>query len=625
MNTRSLIRAPLFALSLLSVPLPVFAELEPVSNQAWNLAAVRHVLHTFAYGGFSSDRQIIRWANMSPQTAIQEMLTFDEINPKLSPIEDSTAQSGPFLTSLQEVWSADDPANPACPSDQLRYSATRTRNDGEVILSNAGLQNTWIAAINKRGLNTFAHHVGFWLVNYQMAVNTRDTEPSLVMSLYDQALDQLRRGEPFHRILANGASSAAVAREYGHRNNRFNNRNGMFIGNDDFAREFHQLFFRINGDTEDTDYHENTTIEHTAWILTGMQLDREPFFNGTTLSHYWWTAPIDFTNHMDASGRNIQNNRQHISDAPEVLHQPITGLTAEDKLFNLAEVAIQHPESLDNLPLAFIEYFADDNLTDNKKDKIRKSWQAVVGNADDFLHFLQAYAISTTFHDASTYKYRTAFSRNLTIYNQNTVDNEESYGNSSTPRNAMARQGAVAFIPVHDVFGNQTSLNAANSQSLFKEAYNNNVNHPNRIAKVREVCRDASGRIVSIWEKDWARLMPTNPSGLYNVKDAGKWLWRRFTSDSGRNFTVLERAQVAALLAAGRDFASLADPANPDRLYTAAQLNTGAAAALLSSLENQTLALNSNSMERRRQANRRVGMAINFITMTPFMFANGGN
>ncbi|MEW8585129.1 MAG: hypothetical protein AB2531_05140, partial [Candidatus Thiodiazotropha sp.] len=305
--------------------------------------------------------------------------------------------------------------------------------------------------------------------------------------------------------------------------------------------------------------------------------------------------------------------------------QPITGLTAEDKLFNLAEVAIQHPESLDNLPVAFIEYFADDNLTDNKKEKIRKSWQAVVGNTDDFLHFLQAYAISTTFHDASTYKYRTAFSRNLTIYNQNTVDNEESYGNSNTPRNVMARQGAVAFIPVHDVFGNQTSLNAANSQNLFKEAYNNNVNHPNRIAKVREVCRDASGRIVSTWEKDWARRMPTNASGLYNVKDAGKWLWRRFTGDSGRNFTVLERAQVAALLAAGRDFASLADSANPDRLYTAAQLKSGATAALLSSLENQTLSLNSHSTELRRQSNRRVGMAINFITMTPFMFASGGN
>lgn len=626
MQTRSVIGVILLALCTLLLPIQSHAAgLQPVSNKVWNQAAVRKVLHTFAYGGYASDAQISAWAKMKPQAAIREILTFDEFNLKLSPIQDSTADSGPFLSTLQEVWSVNDSENLTCPRDQASFAATRIRADGEVVLNNAGLQNTWIAAVNKRGLNPFAHKVGFWLVNYQMAVNIRDTEPTLVMDLYDSALEQLREGEPFHRILAMGATSAAVAREYGHRNNRYINRTGRFIGNDDFAREFHQLFFRINGDIEDPDYHENTTIEHTAWILTGMQLDKVPNAYGTTLASDWWVAPIDFTDHTDGTGRTIRNFLRHYSGDLEVLHQPITGLNARDKLYNLAEVAIQHPESLDNLPVTFIEFFADDNLTETKKRAIRQTWRSLAGANDDFLDFLQAYAISTSFHNKSTYKYRTAFNRNLTMFNQNTVDNEESYGNSYSPRFVMARQGAEAFIPLHDVFGGQTSLNAANNPNLFKEAYNSNVDYPGRISKVRQDCKDTSGTVVSSWEKDWARLIPTDGNGAYSVKAVGKWLWKRFIGDNGKNYTKLEQAYVAALLASGEDFGSLADPANPELAYTVRQIKSGDLAALVSSLENQTIDLNSTRTGLRRQANRRVGLAVNFITMTPFMFATGGN
>ena len=626
MQTRSVIGAALLALSTLLLPIPSFADgLKPVSSRTWNQAAVRKVLHTFAYGGYASDEQVAVWARMKPQAAIREILTFDEFNPKLSPIQDSTADFGPFLSTLQEIWSVDNDDNLTCPGDQASFAPTRTRNNGDVVLSNTGLQNTWIAAVNKRGLNPFAHKVGFWLVNYQMAVNVHDTEPPLILDLYDGALEQLREGEPFHRILAMGASSAAVAREYGHRNNRYINRTGRFIGNDDFAREFHQLFFRINGDIEDPDYHENTTIEHTAWILTGMQLDKEPNAYGTTLSRDWWVAPIDFTDHADATGRNIPNLLRHYSGDLEVLHQPVTGLNARDKLYNLAEVAIHHPESLDNLPVTFIEFFADDNLTDAKQRMIRETWQSLVGSKDDFLRFLQAYAISTSFHSQDTYKYRTAFNRNLTIFNQNTVDNEESYGNSYSPRAVMDRQGAEVFIPLHDVFGGQTSLNAANNPNLFKEAYNSNVDYPGRISKIRQDCKDASGAVVSSWEKDWARIIPADGNGAYAVKDVGEWLWKRFTGDNGKNYTRLERAYVSALLASGEDFGTLADPANPEIAYTDRQLRSGSLEALVKSLEQQTLDLNSTRSGVRRQANRRVGLAVNFITMTPFMFATGGN
>ena len=46
------------------------------------------------------------------------------------------------------------------------------------------------------------------------------------------------------------------------------------------------------------------------------------------------------------------------------------------------------------------------------------------------------------------------------------MDNAESYGNSYSPRSVMQHQGAEAFIPVHAVFGVQTSLNAANNPNL---------------------------------------------------------------------------------------------------------------------------------------------------------------
>ena len=95
MQTRSVIGAALLALSTLLLPIPSFADgLKPVSSRTWNQAAVRKVLHTFAYGGYASDEQVAIWARMKPQAAIREILTFDEFNPKLSPIQDSTADFG---------------------------------------------------------------------------------------------------------------------------------------------------------------------------------------------------------------------------------------------------------------------------------------------------------------------------------------------------------------------------------------------------------------------------------------------------------------------------------------------------------------------------------------------------
>jgi len=596
---------------------------ETIGEADWDETAVRRVLHVFAYGGAASDSQIALWSFMRPSTAIQEMLTFAPNNPLLSPAEDVSTGHAGSLEALQTWLSSGDPDNLTCPGDRNRFNETNERADGEIVLRNQGLQQAWIAAVRTRGLNPFRHNVGFWLVNYQMAVNLHDTEPPLLRDHYDRSLDGLAAGRPFHEVLALGATSAAVAREYNHRNNTYNNNTGTFRGNDDFAREFHQLFFRINGDTEDPAYHEDVTIEHTAWALTGLQIDKVSNAYGTTLNREWWVAPIDFTDHTDETGRSILNATRNYQGNLEILHNTISGATAEDKLFDLAAVAIQHPESLANLPVEIVNFFADDNLDVEKTTAIQEAWSAIAGTPNDLLHFIREYAVSTAFHGASTLKYRTAFQRNMTIYNLNTVDNEETYGNTFSPRAPMLEQGADVFVPAHDVFGGQTSLNAANNPNLFQEAYNRAVDYPANLARTVDVCRDENDVALGTWRKDWARVIPTT-GGMYPVAEVGLWLWNRFVGDGGRNFGTLERANVAALLATGMDLGFAIDPAAPETIYSVTQLSSEPLLTALTNLQSANLELGSATTSTRQEANRRIGLAINFISMTPAMFVTEG-
>jgi hypothetical protein len=456
-----------------------------------------------------------------------------------------------------------------------------------------------------------------------MAVGQHNTPLSLIKEHYDSAMDALEQGRPFHEILAIGATSAAVAKSYGHQFNKFDNHAGVFSGNDNFAREFHQLFFRINGALEDPDYHENTTIEHTAWALTGMQLDMIPNIYGTTYTD--WVAPIRFTDHWSWGWPGYRYNFSfHYDGDLEILHHVIVGSTAEEKIFNLARVAIEHQESLENLPVTIINFFADDNLTDDKIDTIRAEWRSIAGTQDDLLRFLKAYAVSTTFQRKDTYKYRTVISRNMTIYNLNTVDNLESYNNPYPGWKIMYFQGFQIFKPVHDIFGGQTSLSASNDQHLFKRAYDNNVKFPEYIAKTSDACIDNSGNILWEWEKDWARVIPYDKTDGYKAKKVGKWLWKRFIGDGGKNYRLLEQAYVTGFLATGYDFSYIVDPDNPDVSYSEDGLNQDGLKTVIESNEESIILLDSTDPATRREANRRIGMAINFITMTPFMFAMEG-
>jgi enoyl-CoA hydratase/carnithine racemase len=107
----------------------------------------------------------------------------------------------------------------------------------------------------------------------------------------------------------------------------------------------------------------------------------------------------------------------------------------------------------------------------------------------------------------------------------------------------------------------------------------------------------------------------------YAVGDVARWLWQRFTGDSGANYTALERAHLAAILARRTDLATLIDPRHPSAVYRAADLERQPLASLVAGLEASELALDSSNITEQLKANTNVAMAVNFIRATPFAFA----
>lgn len=600
----------------------------------WNEKAVRKVLHTFAFGGFASDEQIQNWSAMHPKQAITEILTFEAVNEKLSPLDTSLVNYGGTLESLQNIWGTPSASNPTIGDKWRQYSFLTTQADGTTTsLSTQNIKNTWMQATNTRGINPFLHKVGLYLTNYHMSIRVQKTRAALMRKFYDQVLVDLARsgrGEiNFFDLLANGASSAAVSRAYRHMYNRYvNNR---FYGNDDFAREFHQLFFKIQGITEvgtpqnpGQDYHENITIEHTAWLLTGMNLTREDFAFGSDNSNDWFLYPIDFN-----SSANIYNHHKPCLEIYNAsLQTPnICGATAKDKLFNLAQIAGYHEESLANIPIAIIDHFADDNMDEYKRAEVRKAWK--YQEPKDLLAFLRAYAISDTFHQHHTYKYFNAFDRNLIVLNQNTLSNEESFSRTQSLFAQLRTEGAEVFHPAHDVFGGQTGLQAANNPNIFKAAYSRNVLKPNVLGQAERIYTDSAGNS-KIWSKDWASVIRLKGHTDYAVKHVGKWLWKRFIADGGVNFDIQAQAQVYAILAEGVDFGYLASLTYPG-IYTAEQAFSSDEIktnqdihTLFHQVKGAVIKLNSTDPAERKLANERIGLAVNFITATPYIFALEG-
>ncbi|MEL7449961.1 MAG: hypothetical protein AAFN78_12180, partial [Pseudomonadota bacterium] len=199
----------------------------------WDETAVRKVLHTFAYGGMATDAQIAVWASMDPRFAIRQMLTTDTHNLRLAPPApgdtDDMANRDGTLGGLVAYWSSGDASVPVLDPDYHQYPS-----------------RAWLSAASLRGLNPVRQKLGLWETNYHMVTNQRKgVAPGQLYHYYDEVLDALATGTPYQDVMSIGATSAAIALQYNHHENVY--LDDVCYCNEDFAREFHQLFFGILG------------------------------------------------------------------------------------------------------------------------------------------------------------------------------------------------------------------------------------------------------------------------------------------------------------------------------------------------------------------------------------------
>ncbi|MGB5706055.1 MAG: hypothetical protein WBM41_04440, partial [Arenicellales bacterium] len=421
-------------------------------------------------------------------------------------------------------------------------------------------------------------------------------------------------------------------------NNTFNQSNGTFSGNDDFAREIHQLFFGILGDLDPEgglDHHENVTIPQTARALTDMNLDydssigrRPDFVTFGTEEHYYNNQPLD------------------------ILNTDIYGNDASERIDNIVQVSVAHPESLANLPIMIVTGLMDDELDETKHDAIRAAWAAMPQKS--LLEFLQAYAISTLFHDGSRVRYATSFDRNVTQVNKMALNNSEALRNSDDYRpDNYESEGVTVFEPEYNVFGGQRPQEAVDDAAIFQHGYEESTDDSYRFE--RTSCSSCSNN--KSWVKDWAAIIPTSANGNYLVEDVAKWLWDHFLGDGLRNYGPLERAHLIPYLGArqSRDLAvllavrqgridaaqsvTLSDLENepgPDvdldnylnlitYPYTSQEvLDTDYIVDLVNELAVRNMELDSSDDGDRADANRKIGRAINFLLSLPYNYMQEG-
>lgn len=589
-----------------------------VSDKDWDETAVRQVLHVFAYGGMASDGQIKAWADMSPDDAIREMLTFDPVNIKLSPPDPG---GGPYLRRswgtlkcLASFWSQQVADNPILNNPLEDEEARESRREGFEVDRWSSPANTWTYAALYRGLNPVRQKIGLWETNYHLAVNLDvGVSPRQMLTYYDNIMNRLAKGEAYQDVLGEAALSAAVATQYNHRENRFED--GSFQGNEDFAREFHQLFFGILGDYNPT-YHEGTTIRNTAKALTDMEVEYIEREEEEGDSGY--SDQVDF------------GTEYHFPSPLEILNTSIGGKTARDKIRALAEVAVRHEESLANLPVIIAGGLADDHLFDtsvmDKAAVIRAIWREM--DTKNLLEFLRRYAVSTAFHNPSRVKYYSSIDRNLILSNLVSTGNQDVLLELYNPEWFMYNEEVALFRPAHDVFGGQTGLEAIDTGDVFARAYMNGSRYAWYLYRYEEgYTPDGADEEKVVWRKDYAIFIPKDKTGHYTVKHVAEWLWQRFVADGLDNLGSLERAHLYALLAGGRDFPLWYDETQPEAgaNYTKDKIETDP--VIQERLRDAAVArisLDSDDLDTRLTANYRVGMAINFISATPYMFAQTG-
>lgn len=596
-----------------------------ISNSEWDETYIRKILHTFAWGGPASDAQIQEWVNMGPSKAIIEILNADPINPKLNqPVVGAIAatSSNASLFCLSSLVS----------SGGYLLPASRSAGYGlDDIYSSTGKLFPLVAQM--KGLNPVRQVLGYMETNNHMATNSLLVGPRPQYRLYDETMNMIARGESYDKVLANGGLSAAIAIQYNHRQNRFDN--GEFLGNEDFAREFHQLLFGVlggstTGELEQSnntafEQHEKVTIPETAKALTHIQVGESIKSTQTNLD------------------LAIYGTELHLPRPVKVYGIEIGGANAKEKIYNIAKESIKHPESLQNLPLKIVRFLADDNLDEaditatnpnltqqkiqDKANLIRTIWANLPEK--NLLIFLRRYALSTAFYNETRIKYRTSAERIFTIANLVTLSNSEISWGFHGAENSLRNEDIRTFRPTHEVFGEQTGIEARDTADVFKSAYNSTSETPNQWG----LGVHKQGSAV-LYRKPFHLLIPRGADGKWRVKQVAEWLWNRFIGDGLKNMGNLERAHLYALLASGTDlnYFMSKDKKDPTINTISYGYGDGGTNDIANSLDFKTKVEDASVAilrlddfgEDGDEARVGVGLAINFILSTPYMFVIEG-
>ncbi len=565
---------------------------ERICAEQWDETAVRKVLHIFAFGSSARDDQVKAWADMGPQAAIKEIITFEPFHPKLSPPDQGqdaiAAPADGTLEGMRAFWASADKNNPVAASYRKHFELPGRAD------------RLWLLAARAGGANPVRQRIGLFETNYHLSVNQSAGVSALqIYRYYDDIMKGLAADKPYGEVLAEASQAAAVATQYNHKKNRYIN--AKFEGNEDFAREFHQLFFGILG-VADPEYHEMTSIRNTAKALTDMVVKKVEIKTGK-----YDVADVIF------------GTEYHYPGDLEILGSQISGKTAKEKLDALAKVAIAHPESLANLPVIIISHLADDRLTDAKVKVIRAAWAAQ--KKKSLLAFLRDYATSTLFHDKTRIKYWTSAERLLIAANRLSLQRATAYRNHFNPESQLFVEGVRVFRPTHNVFGGQTSLEAMGSAEVFRLAYNLSVAKYSYHGRTRQLDSDKA----IVWEQRWTRAIPADKEGNYRLEAVAEWLWQHLVADGLKNFGPLERAHVYALIGAGKDFASFVDSQAPLAVFSSDDITKSKdIIELIEDMKIAKLDLASDDDAKRHIANTRMALAVNFILATPYAFAQEG-
>ncbi len=596
-----------------------------IADTEWNSTYIRKSLHTFAYGGPASDAQIDEWVKMGPAKAIIKILNADPVNSGLNVPADGKSGAVSANSSVYCLSSSLANGGSVFPSGNAnRLSLTDTESTGKV----------YSIMVMLRGLNPVRHVLGFMESNNHLSTNAKLVGPKPQARLYDETMNLIAAGNSYDKVLSNASVSPAIAIQYNHRKNVF--KNAAFSGNEDFAREFHQLFFGVLGtgtttgditqSTASFQTHETVTVPETAKALTDIRV------GGLSSS--------DDMN-LDTA---VYATEYHLDRAVKIYGSDVTGANAKEKIANASKLAIANAESLNNLPLKIIRFLADDNLDENditaaaptaaqtliqsKAALIRTIWKDI--SDKNLLMFLRRYALSTAFSNSTRIKYRTSAERIFTISNLVTLTNAEiSYG-MNLPYSPLLSEDVTPFTPNHEVFGTQTGIEARDTSDVFKMAYNGSTETPDLWGSAFK--KDSSNSIV--YRKPFDLIIPKGSDGKWRVKQVAEWLWNRFIGDGNLNMGNLERAHLYALLGSGYDLNYFMAKDKKDTTINSTSYGYGDSGTndialstdLKTKIDDAGVAVMTldDPGTKGDEAKTRVGLAIDFIIALPFMFVQEG-